>query len=91
MTYQVWVLIDPIDVTEFEVRLFHTKNKYYKFGEPAYMNRNGFAQRRKTNNPLGWVITTGQNLNIVEHHQLSRVLLELIQQDIINGTNILKL
>ena len=53
------------------VYLFITNSKKLKLGDKIYANKNGYIQKRKTENCMGLVLKTGKNLTFYEHYKLT--------------------
>lgn len=54
-----------------ETRLYTTNCRKLKIGEEVYINANGYVQRKKTKNYIGFVVKTGKNLTMLEHLMLT--------------------
>ena len=84
----VW-LIKPIELFNNggTTHLYMTHVKKIKFGEELFANNNGYVQHRKTENPMGLVLKSGKNLNMLEHFKLAYKLKKKVAKEILKGKN----
>jgi hypothetical protein len=68
---------------EFDINISHWKslrfptNSRFNFGDKVFINSNGYCQKRKTNDFIGWFMKYG-NLNILQQLKINEKLLKII-------------